>query len=263
VDYGVDSVGGRTGLLTVRKRAGDLPLQDLLQDALGKALGAIQAIETDGSAKVRFTTGCVEIQILDRLFARNDDAGRQTVEADVEWAAGRLFGDAKLVRVGTDDARKPLTFEATALEAADVATLLGRLGGDTTVPAATTPVPPAMPAATVPAPPAVPGQSPWDVSVEQLKHLRDQGFDHVLIDVREEHEYDICQIGGTLIPLGQLGERMHEIDRGAHIVVHCHLGGRSAMAVRSLRDAGFENAWNLQGGIRAWIQRIDDSLNDY
>ncbi len=109
----------------------------------------------------------------------------------------------------------------------------------------------------------MPGQSDWDISVDQLKHLRDQGVDHVLLDVREEHEYEICQIGGQLIPLGQLGERMHELDRDAHIVVHCHLGGRSAMAVRALRGAGFANAWNLQGGIRAWIQRIDDSLTDY
>ena len=45
--------------------------------------------------------------------------------------------------------------------------------------------------------------------------------------------------------------------------MHCHVGGRSAHAVTVMRQAGFENTWNLQGGIRAWIQRIDSSLRDY
>lgn len=106
-------------------------------------------------------------------------------------------------------------------------------------------------------------QSPWDISVEDLKKLQDEQAEFVLIDVREPHEYEICQIGGDLIPLGQLASRIHELDPQAHVVVHCRSGGRSAKAVAALREAGFQNAWNVQGGILAWIERIDSSLTKY
>ena len=99
--------------------------------------------------------------------------------------------------------------------------------------------------------------------MEQLARMREDGADFVLIDVREPHEVEICAIGGTVIPLGELEGRLSELDAGAHIVVHCHTGGRSAHAVRAMRGAGFENTWNLQGGMRAWIQRIDSTLDDY
>ena len=46
-------------------------------------------------------------------------------------------------------------------------------------------------------------------------------------------------------------------------MVHCKSGGRSAKAVEILRGAGFSNAWNVQGGILAWIDRIDPSLTRY
>jgi adenylyltransferase/sulfurtransferase len=106
-------------------------------------------------------------------------------------------------------------------------------------------------------------QSPWDISVEDLKRLRDDRTDFVLIDVREPHEYEVCDLGGELIPLGTLASRIPELDRSAHIVVHCRSGGRSANAVKALRGSGFENVWNLNGGILAWIDRIDPSLTRY
>lgn len=106
-------------------------------------------------------------------------------------------------------------------------------------------------------------QSPWDLSVEDLKQLRDAGADFVLVDVREPHEYEICHLDGVLIPLGALPERMGELDREAHVVVHCRSGGRSAKAVEALRSAGFANAWNVNGGILAWIDRVDPSLTRY
>jgi adenylyltransferase/sulfurtransferase len=106
-------------------------------------------------------------------------------------------------------------------------------------------------------------QSPWDISVEDLKKLRDEGADFVLIDVREPHEYEICHLEGELVPLGTLAEKIPELDEGAHVVVHCRSGARSAKAVEALRGAGFENAWNVQGGILAWIERIDPSLTPY
>ena len=106
-------------------------------------------------------------------------------------------------------------------------------------------------------------QSEWDISVEDLKKLRDEGADFQLIDVREQREYDICHLDGELIPLGTIAQKLPELDPSAHIVVHCRSGVRSAKAVQALRGAGFENVWNVQGGILAWIERIDSSLTPY
>jgi len=106
-------------------------------------------------------------------------------------------------------------------------------------------------------------QSPWDISVEELKKLRDEQAGFVLLDVREPREYQICHLDGRLIPLGQLPSRLSELDPSAHIVVHCRSGGRSANAVKMMRGAGFEDVWNLNGGILAWIERIDPSLTPY
>ena len=251
VDYAIDAVGGRTGLLTVRKRAGEQPLAELLLDSLRKAIGAVAAIEADGSTKLSFALDCIEVQILDRLFARNDDLGYETVEQQVEAVASQVFGQASLSRSAKDDSRKPLTLEIVATEAADAKTLLDRLGE---VIAPTTRRPPG---------PDLPSQSEWDISVEQLQYMRERGDEFLLLDVREPNEVSICSIGGQVIPLAELAQRMGELDPSAHIVVHCHLGGRSAAAANALRGAGFENTWNLQGGIRAWIQRIDPSLTDY
>lgn len=106
-------------------------------------------------------------------------------------------------------------------------------------------------------------QSPWDISVEDLKKLRDESASFTLIDVREPHEYEICHLDGELIPLGTLAGHLDELDRGAHIVVHCRSGGRSANAVKAMRSAGFSNVWNVNGGILAWIERVDPSLTRY
>jgi len=109
----------------------------------------------------------------------------------------------------------------------------------------------------------MPTQSPWDITVEDLKQLRDDGADFVLVDVREPHEVEICELGGAVIPLGQIATRVDELDKGAHVVVHCRSGGRSAKAVEFLRGNGFDNSWNVNGGILAWIDRIDSSLTPY
>jgi adenylyltransferase/sulfurtransferase len=111
--------------------------------------------------------------------------------------------------------------------------------------------------------PSPQSQSAWDIAVEDLKALRDQGADFVLVDVREPREFEVCNLGGQLIPLGQLADRMDELDAGSHVVVHCKSGGRSAKAVELLRGSGFSNTWNVQGGILAWIDRIDPSLTRY
>jgi molybdopterin/thiamine biosynthesis adenylyltransferase/rhodanese-related sulfurtransferase len=88
----------------------------------------------------------------------------------------------------------------------------------------------------------------------------------VIVDVREPHEWEIANLdehGARLIPLGQVGERMGELDREAEIVVHCKMGGRSAKAVRQMMDAGFRNVWNLEGGILAWSDQVDPTKPKY
>ncbi|MDE2314055.1 MAG: molybdopterin-synthase adenylyltransferase MoeB [Elusimicrobia bacterium] len=103
-----------------------------------------------------------------------------------------------------------------------------------------------------------------EISVEELKARMDRKDDIFILDVREQEEYDICRLpGSTLIPLGQLPERVHELDSAADILVHCKMGGRSAKAVEFLRGAGFKKAVNVAGGITAWSERIDPSVPTY
>ena len=103
-----------------------------------------------------------------------------------------------------------------------------------------------------------------DATVEQLK-ARIDGRDGVFIlDVREPQEYQICAIpGSTLIPLGELPSRLHELEGRGEMIVHCKSGARSAKAVKLLRDAGFARAKNLRGGILRWIDAVDPWLPKY
>lgn len=103
----------------------------------------------------------------------------------------------------------------------------------------------------------------YKISVEELKARLDRGDDMYVLDVREPHEYEIANIGGALIPLGELPERLNELDPIKEIIVHCKSGGRSAKAVNLLRSSGFTIVKNLIGGIDAWAQKIDSSLPRY
>ena len=84
-----------------------------------------------------------------------------------------------------------------------------------------------------------------------------------ILDVREPHEYDICNIGGLLIPMNDIPGRVHELDSARPIVVMCRTGVRSAMVVQWLRRSGFERVANLRGGIHAWSDAIDPSIPKY
>jgi adenylyltransferase/sulfurtransferase len=102
-----------------------------------------------------------------------------------------------------------------------------------------------------------------EIRPEELKRRIDTGEDIFVLDVREPHEYQICNISGHLIPLGDLPKRVHELDSSREIVVHCKSGARSAKAVDFLRQSGFKRVSNLAGGILAWADRIDPSLPKY
>jgi adenylyltransferase/sulfurtransferase len=101
------------------------------------------------------------------------------------------------------------------------------------------------------------------IQPEDLKRRLDGGEDIFVLDVREPHEYQICNLHGHLIPLGDLPQRVHELDSSSEIVVHCKSGARSAKAVDFLRKSGFMRVSNLTGGILAWADRIDPSLPKY
>ncbi|HLW88238.1 MAG TPA: rhodanese-like domain-containing protein, partial [Terriglobales bacterium] len=102
-----------------------------------------------------------------------------------------------------------------------------------------------------------------EIQVEELKRRLDANEDIFVLDVREPHEYQICNIGGHLIPLGDLPRRVNELDSSREIVAHCRSGVRSAKAVDFLQQAGFKKVHNLAGGILAWADRIDPRMPKY
>jgi rhodanese-related sulfurtransferase len=103
-----------------------------------------------------------------------------------------------------------------------------------------------------------------EIDVKEVKAKQDRGDNFVLIDVREPHEYRICNIPGSkLIPLGEVPQRLGELDKSADIVVHCKSGMRSAKACAVLKQAGFEHVRNMKGGILAWSDQVDPSVPKY
>ncbi len=102
-----------------------------------------------------------------------------------------------------------------------------------------------------------------DIEPQELKRRMDAGEELFVLDVREPHEYQICNLGGYLIPLGELPNRVGELDREREIVTHCKAGGRSAQAVEFLRQQGFRNVRNLAGGITAWSEKVDPTVPKY
>ncbi|PYX38477.1 MAG: molybdenum cofactor biosynthesis protein MoeB [Acidobacteria bacterium] len=102
-----------------------------------------------------------------------------------------------------------------------------------------------------------------EMQVEELKRRLDAGENLYVLDVREPHEYQICNIGGHLIPLGDLPKRVNELDSSREIVAHCRSGVRSAKAVGFLQQAGFKKVHNLAGGILAWADKIDPKMPKY
>src|SRR5271168_3737842 len=102
-----------------------------------------------------------------------------------------------------------------------------------------------------------------EIHVEDLKRRLDAKEDVFVLDVREPHEYQICNIGGHLIPLGDLAKRVGELTDQKDIVAHCRSGKRSAEAAEFLRKAGFKKLWNLKGGILAWSDEVDPTVPKY
>jgi rhodanese-related sulfurtransferase len=102
-----------------------------------------------------------------------------------------------------------------------------------------------------------------EVSVQELEALKNSGADFFLLDVRDQWEYDICNLDGHLIPIKELPARLNELNRDQHIIVHCQMGGRSSRAATFLLEQGFKQVSNLRGGIKAWASEIDPKMKMY
>jgi adenylyltransferase/sulfurtransferase len=103
-----------------------------------------------------------------------------------------------------------------------------------------------------------------EINVQELYEFKTKGVDFQLIDVREPHEFQIGNIDGELIPLGVISEYAPKISKDKPVVIHCRSGVRSAKAIRELEEAfGFDNLYNLKGGILAWSKEIDASIPSY
>ena len=102
-----------------------------------------------------------------------------------------------------------------------------------------------------------------EITVQELKALMDEKKDFQLIDVREEFEYEVVNMGATLIPLGNIVLEEDKISRDKLVVIHCRSGARSAAAIMQLEQQfGFTNLFNLKGGILAWIAMNETQTNE-
>lgn len=108
--------------------------------------------------------------------------------------------------------------------------------------------------------------SAWEISVEEYKEKSDSGEKHFLLDVREKFETEIASIGGHLIPLSELRDRMQELpeNKDTELIVYCRTGNRSHHAMMFLKEeGGYTKVKNLLGGIHAWHDRIDSKVKKY
>lgn len=93
---------------------------------------------------------------------------------------------------------------------------------------------------------------PDTVDVQTVAEIMNRD-DVVLIDVREQYEYDEAHIPGvTLIPLNSVPQRLDEIPKDKTVIMTCRSGNRSGQATDFLRENGFDNVHNMSGGINAW-----------
>lgn len=103
-----------------------------------------------------------------------------------------------------------------------------------------------------------------EITVQELKKWMDESKDFQLVDVREQHEFDFCNLDGDFIPLNTIMDDPDKISKDKPVVVHCRSGARSANAIMALSERyGYDNLLNLKGGILAWSKEIDPSVPQY
>ncbi|HKK38243.1 MAG TPA: rhodanese-like domain-containing protein [Cryomorphaceae bacterium] len=103
-----------------------------------------------------------------------------------------------------------------------------------------------------------------EISPKELKQWIDNKEDFQLIDVRERYEYEIANLSGELIPMQHIPEKLDEIATDKKVVIMCRSGARSANAVQHLETHhGFDNLYNLKGGILAYSDDVDSTITKY
>jgi rhodanese-related sulfurtransferase len=102
-----------------------------------------------------------------------------------------------------------------------------------------------------------------EISVSEFKKLKDSNAVFQLIDVREEHELEICTIGGEHIVMGEVMDNLNKISKDKQVIIHCRSGARSGAICQALEANGFTNVYNLKGGIIAWSSEIDPLITKY
>lgn len=91
-----------------------------------------------------------------------------------------------------------------------------------------------------------------EISVEELSRWQAENYPFLLIDVREQFERDLFNIGGIHIPMSELMERKDELKQDIPVIIYCEKGIRSSIIIQRLEQSGFENLYNLSGGMNAW-----------
>jgi adenylyltransferase/sulfurtransferase len=103
-----------------------------------------------------------------------------------------------------------------------------------------------------------------EITVKELKNLMDSQTEFQLIDVREPKEFEICNLNGELVPMADIEQYVENIRRDQQVVIHCRSGKRSAEVIKYLQQQyGFDNLYNLKGGILQWSDEIDSSIQKY
>ena len=103
-----------------------------------------------------------------------------------------------------------------------------------------------------------------EISVLELKALRDRGEKPMVSDVREEWDLQLARIPDVVhVPMNQGPARLAELSREAETIVMCHAGGRSMRVAHFLANQGFTNVANLTGGISAWSEQVDATVPQY
>jgi len=103
-----------------------------------------------------------------------------------------------------------------------------------------------------------------EITVKELSELKLTGADFQLIDVREPNEFEVAEIGGELIPMNSVPQNVDKFSKDKQVIVHCRSGKRSGDVINWLEtNHDFENLYNLKGGILAWSDEIDSSIQKY
>ena len=103
-----------------------------------------------------------------------------------------------------------------------------------------------------------------EVTVQELKKMMDEKSEFQLIDVREPHEHQFTNIGGELIPMSKILDQVEKVDKNKKVIIYCRSGNRSANVVKALEQRfGFNNLYNLKGGVLDWSEKIDDHIKKY